>query len=357
MNLPSTQAQGVGLGPREEEKMKETSVFAQVVPFAVMCVLFSLAVAAPPDAANWAEKLGWEATDRVLMIHSDDVGMCHEANRGAIEALEQGVVNSISIMMPCPWVGEIAAYLEENPEVDAGLHLTLCSERSHYRWGPVAGQSAVPSLVDEWGCLWRNNGLLQKHATAEDVETEIRAQIARAHAFGIQPTHMDTHMGSLFVRPDIAMRYAKVGVEMGIPIMAIDLSMERVLEETKDMPEALRQVFQEAFRQLIKTVWDGGLPIVDNLVPADYGTSPENKKAEYVELLRTLPAGINILIVHCAIDTPNWRAITEAAPRWIADYEVMLDPELKRIIEEEGIIMTTWRELKARRDAIGKETE
>lgn len=309
--------------------------------------LVALAVAGQTVCAEtWAQKLGWGPNDRVLIIHSDDVGMCRETVLGATEAYEKGVVSSMSIMMPCPWVGAIAAYLKEHPDTDAGLHLAITSEWDHYRWGPVAGRSAVPSLVDEQGCLWDNVDLVRQHATADDVEKEIRAQIDRALAFGIKPTHIDTHMGALFCRPDIAMRYIKVGTELGLPIMAIDLSPQRVAEEAPDLAEALPKILQ--------MVWDAGLPVIDNLVPADYGMAPEKKKDDYIRLLRELPPGVNEMIVHCARDTENFRAITDAAPRWIADGQVMLDPEIKRVIEEEGIILTSWRELKARRDAVGR---
>lgn len=300
------------------------------------------------SADTWAQKLGWGANDRVLMIHADDVGMCHETVLGATDAYENGVVSSMSVMMPCPWVGEIAAYLKDHPDTDAGLHLDLNSEWDYYRFPPVAGKSAVPSLADQWGCLWDNVEQVREHATADDVETEIRAQIARARAFGIEPTHIDTHMGALFSRPDIAMRYIKVGIELGIPIMAIDLPPARLAEEAPELADALPKILQ--------SVWDAGLPVIDNLVPADYGMAPENKKADYIRLLRELPPGVNELIVHCAKDSDNFRAITPAAPRWIADGQVMLDPEIKKVIKEEGIILTSWRELKARRGAVGKQS-
>lgn len=316
-------------------------VLIAVVAIAVLCTAAQIAL-----AETWAEKLGWKPGDRVLMIHADDVGMCRETVLGATDAYENGVVSSMSIMMPCSWVGLIADYLKEHPDTDAGLHLQMNSEWDHYRFGPVAGKSAVPSLVDEWGCLWDNVDQVRKNATTEDVETEIRAQIARARAFGIEPTHIDTHMGALFCRPDIAMAYIKVGIEEGLPVMAIDLSKERLEEEAPGMADA--------FKQLIRTVWDSGLPVIDSLVPAEYGMAPEKKKDDYIRLLRELPPGVNEMIVHCAKDSANFRAITDAAPRWIADGEVMLDSDLKKVIEEEGIILTSWRELKARRAALGE---
>jgi len=91
---------------------------------------------------TYAERLGYGAKARVIMFHCDDAGMSHASNLGAIESVEKGVVTSVSIMMPCPWVPEIVHYMKEHPQVDAGLHLTLNSEWNLYRWGPVAGKPA-----------------------------------------------------------------------------------------------------------------------------------------------------------------------------------------------------------------------
>lgn len=321
----------------------------RTIPIAILALIVMCAVAQLACAETWAQKLGWGPNDRVLMIHADDVGMCRETVLGATDAYENGVVSCMSIMMECPWVGLIADYLKQHPNTDAGLHLALTSEWDFYRFGPVAGKSAVPSLADQWGCLWDNVDQVKKNATADEVEIEIRAQIARALAFGIKPTHIDTHMGALYCRPDIAMRYIKVGIEMGLPVMAVDLPKEQLEQEAPGLGDA--------FKQLIQTVWNSGLPVIDSLVNADYGMAPEKKKADYIRLLRELPPGVNELIVHCAKDSENFQAITGAAPRWVADGRVMLDPEIKQVIKDEGIILTGWRELKARRDAVGKSTK
>src|SRR6185436_13081371 len=146
----------------------------------------------------------------VVILHVDDVGMSHPSNRGAIRATEEGVATSFATMMPCPWVPEIARYLKAHPNADNGLHLTLTAEWQLYRWGPVAGKAAVPGLVDGEGCLWHSVQEVAAHASADEVERELRAQLDRAKTLGIPITHLDSHMGTLFARPDYFERFARV---------------------------------------------------------------------------------------------------------------------------------------------------
>ena len=175
----------------------------------------------------------------MVILHVDDVGMSHASNLGAIESVENGVATSWSVMMPCSWVPEIAKYLKRHPDVDSGLHLTLTAEWSPYRWGPLAGKPKVPGLVDEEGCLWQSVPKVAAHATADEIEIEIRAQIDRAETMGLPITHLDSHMGTLFARPDYFERFAKVGIEKGIPILAIGGHATHTLREN---PDGVRQI-------------------------------------------------------------------------------------------------------------------
>jgi len=152
--------------------------------------------------------------------------MCHSVNQATKEGYEKGIVSSGSLMAPCPWFQEAAAYFREHPEFDVGLHLTLTSEWELYRWRPVKSKERVPGLIDNDGFLWRSSEEVAQHATPEEVETEIRAQIEHAKHFGIRPTHLDTHMGTLFARAEYLEVYYRISEEYGIPPLLVKPSRE-----------------------------------------------------------------------------------------------------------------------------------
>jgi predicted glycoside hydrolase/deacetylase ChbG (UPF0249 family) len=318
-------------------------VFAMI--FLVLAVMALMPTAAVAAEQTYAERLGWGPTDRVVLFHCDDAGMSHASDLGAIESLEKGVVTSVSIMMPCPWVPEIIKYVKEHPQIDAGLHLTLNSEWALYRWGPLAGKSSVPGLCDPDGYLWHSVQDTATHATPDEVEREIRAQIEKAEAMGLHPTHIDTHMGALVARPEFMERYLKVGVEKQIPVLAVGghRSYARV-----ENAVAMQQI-----QQRIQKVWDAGLPVIDDLHTASYEWKEGPKSARFISMLKSLKPGVTMVIVHCSRPTDDFPLITSSSSLRLEDLKAMIDPEVRKTMQEEGIKQTTWRELKERRDKIG----
>ncbi|MFA5203643.1 MAG: polysaccharide deacetylase family protein [Lentisphaeria bacterium] len=293
---------------------------------------------------TYAERLGWPRGARVVIFHVDDAGLSPDSNQGTREALENGVATSASIMFPCPWVGPCAEYLRQHPETDAGIHLTLTSEWRGYRWGPVAGKRAVPGLVDTEGCLWPNVAAVVAHATPDEVETEIRAQLDRCLTLGIKPTHLDSHMGTLFASPAFFQRYLKVGAEKHIPVLVPGGHLTYVAQSNPAQVEAAREMGRQA--------WAAGLPVIDDLHTGQGCARPEEKKAQVMAFLRTLKPGITQFIVHCTRVTPAFGRISGSGAMRQAELDAMLDPEVRRVIKEENIILTTWRELAQRRDKI-----
>jgi len=316
----------------------------------VVLVLFIMspgASATNNEIPTYAERLGWPVGTKVVIFHVDDAGMSHNSNMGAIKAIEDGVATSTSVMMPCSWVPEFADYVKAHPEVDAGLHLTHTSEWKKYRWGPVSGKPVVPGLTDGDGYLWRSVSDVLAHATADEVETEIRAQIDKALAMGIKPTHLDSHMGTCFT-PGYLDRYIKVGIEKQIPILIMGGHMQYIGAEAGPLKPLVKSI--------AKTVWDAGLPVIDDLVTQptrakDY----EQRKAELIKLLDDIRPGITEIIVHCTVQTEVFLHISGSGPTREAELRLLTDQDVKAFIKDEGIVLTTWRELKNRRDAVGKQ--
>jgi predicted glycoside hydrolase/deacetylase ChbG (UPF0249 family) len=305
--------------------------------------LTRLAMTQAPEI-TYAERLGWPSGTKAVIFHVDDVGMSHNSNLGAIKAVGEGIATSLSIMMPCSWVPEYAAHLKAHPQTDAGVHLTLTSEWKNYRWGPVVGKPAVPGLVDTDGYLWHNVTDVVAHATPDEVETEMRAQIDKALSMGIEPTHLDAHMGTCF-HPLYIDRYVKVGIEKKIPILMFGGHMQHIGNEAGPLRPLVLSIAER--------VWQAGLPVLDDLVTQptqakDY----EKKKAELIQLLREMKPGVTQIIVHCTVQTEVFSHISGSGPNREAELRLMTDPDIKAFIESEGIVLTTWRELKNRRKQV-----
>lgn len=305
---------------------------------------------------TFAERLGWPPGSRVVLLHTDDAGLLSAANRGAIAALESGLAKSWSVMMPCPGVDEIAAYLAAHPDTDSGLHVTLTSEWPGFRWKPLADHRIQDGLTDADGCFWPDARQVMRHATAEAVEREIRDQLAAAQARGIPVTHLDCHMATAYTRPDFFAAFARVGVEHGIPVMAeggrltLHAALRRIAAKGRArVGRASSFLFPRPPRDMVQSLWDAGLPLIDHIHADSYGWSPDEKLPRLQAVLRALPPGITVLPVHCALPAPDDHHIAPGMPTRIADTHAMRNPELRATLDDLGVDTTTWRELNQRR--------
>lgn len=294
---------------------------------------------------SYAQRLGWGPKDKVVIFHIDDAGMSHGSNLGTAKALAEGVATSTSIMMPCSWVPEFRDYLKQHPEWDAGLHLTLTSEWDAYRWGPVAGKPAVPGLVDTDGYLWGEVVEVVAHATPQEVETEIRAQLEKAKGMGIKPTHLDSHMGTLFASKAYFERYIQLGIEKGIPVLVAGGHLHFLKQ---DSPVPL-----DGLTEMAERVWAGGLPVLDDIHASSYDWKDENKTERFMAILEEMPPGLLEIVIHATEPTDEFPVFTGSAATRRGDLDAMIDAKLREFIVERGIILTTWRELKERRARAG----
>jgi len=242
--------------------------------------------------ATLAERLGLGAEERVAIVHCDDIGMCHAANQGAFEALRRGPATCGSLMVPCPGFPEAAELARASPGLDLGVHLTLNAEWLRYRWGPVAGAGAVPSLVDDEGCLPHTTRETLERARPEHVEVELRAQIECALAAGIDVTHLDAHMGTALFPPFGAI-YAALARDYRLPVFAV-----------RPDPVALRAAgvagAGDFFAALAASLEAAGVPILDGFDASSLGFTPGEGEAHNRSRLRGLRPGVNYLICHPA---------------------------------------------------------
>ena len=170
------------------------------------------------NAAPLAERLGFKSTDKILIINVDDVGNSHAANAAVIDAMENGLATSSTIIVPGPWFPEIAAYAKSHPNSDFGVHLAHTSEWKTLKWGPVASKSDVPGLVDPQGYLWPDIMAVYKNSTPEQAYIEARAQIKKALDAGVDVTHIDSHMGTLQYNEAYFQIYRRLAKEFNLPL-------------------------------------------------------------------------------------------------------------------------------------------
>ncbi|MFP4500057.1 MAG: polysaccharide deacetylase family protein [Candidatus Hydrogenedentota bacterium] len=298
-----------------------------------------------PGDMTFAERMGYPQGARVLMIHADDAGMCKAANDAIVETFEAGTVTSASIMMTCSWVPAFRTWLEKNPEACAGVHLTFTSEWDDYRWGPVLGRDTVPGLLDANGFLPDSVPEVVASASADEVERELRAQVELAERMGIEVSHMDSHMGTLFATPGYFMRFMNVAIEKQIPML---IAGGHLTEARKGEGEVM-----DMLKPLVTKVWNAGLPVLDDIDTRSYSWKTTDKVAEFKQLVRDLKPGVTWFNVHPTMPTDEARQITNNRELLWGDYFALTDPELMQVIEDEGVILTSWKELMKRRKAAG----
>lgn len=279
--------------------------------------------------ATLAERLGFGATDRVAIVHCDDIGMCQAANEGAFEALANGPATCGSVMVPCPWFRDAAERAHANPELDLGVHLTLNAEWPRYRWGPVTGASAVPSLVDDQGYLPRTSAQVLARARPEEVEIELRGQLERALASGIDVTHLDAHMGTAILPPFVE-SYARLAREYRLPVLAVRPDREELArlgaEETAEL-----------YHREIDGLEAEGIPILDGLDADSLVFERGGGEAHNAARLAGLQRGVTYLICHPARDGPELAAITSDAPMRDFERRFYGGEAGRRAFEEQGV--------------------
>lgn len=298
--------------------------------FSLLALLVVIVASVRAQDRTLAERLGYPRDAKLIIVHADDLGMAHSVNIATIKAFESGLVTSGSIMVPCPWVPEIAAYARTNPQADLGLHLTLTSEWTQLRWGPVASKDRVASLLDPNGYFRLTESEAAKYADPKEVELEIRAQIERAKAVGIVPTHLDSHMGTLYQNKALFDVFLRVAREYKLPVRVAKNWFTRA----DFLPEIIKP--DDVF--------------IDRVLDINPGVAPQDWATFYSDALRKLEPGVTEIVIHLAYDDAEMRGATSDHPAWGAawrqrDFDFFTSEAFRQVLKENNIKLITWREV------------
>lgn len=274
-----------------------------------------------------AERLGYPADAKLVILHADDLAMAHSVNVASFAALDQKAISSASVMVPCPCLTEVAEYAKAHPDADLGVHLTLTSEWKTYRWGPVAPKDQVPSLLDPQGYFYAEVASAAAHIRPNEAEREIRAQIELAIKMGIHPTHLDTHMMTLTATPQLYATLVKVGHDLHLPFLAVRGNGGR----------RIRSLLSETDI------------VFDSVVVFDSNVPPNQWTESYVKTLDLLKPGLHYLLVHPGHDDAELEAVMgdgEFGAAWRQrDFNAATSPEFKDALERNRIILVGWKDL------------
>ena len=284
------------------------------------------------------KKLGLSDNDRAVIIHTDDIGMCHASVQAFKDLWAFGTVTSGATMVPCPWFPAVAQMCKENHEMDMGVHATLNAEWESYRWGPVSDAGAGSGLRDEAGYFHQSREAVYENANPEAVAVEVNAQVDKAFAAGIDVTHIDTHMGTI-INPKFVQHYLQAGASRLIPNMLPRASAKGF--DVMQIDERMVAMFTPILDQMEVQ----GIPMLDGLfeLPLD---EPQGRMQITKRWLSELPTGITHFILHPSVDTSELRAIT---PDWqgrVADYQTFMSDEFKMFLEKEDLKLIGYRAIR-----------
>ena len=275
-----------------------------------------------------------------LVIHADDVGMCHGANRAFAELSDVGAITAGSVMVPCPWFTEIAELAAIDDHLDVGVHLTLNSEHRHYRWRPISEAGPAAGLVGPDGYQWSTVSQVRAHAHPDAVELEWRAQIDRALAAGIDVTHLDAHMGAALA-PEWCDRYVALGVEYGIPALITETLAGY------GPNNHLVDVTEDDFAPFVESARNAGMPVFDVVLETDFSRA-SGSDPDYEGMLGDLRHELVYCAFHPNAPGPGEIEVIEPDTWHVRadEYELFADAAWLRWLDAQPFVRTSMRALR-----------
>lgn len=288
-----------------------------------------------------AERLGYSKGRRVILLHMDDLGMCNEANEAGKYYIENDFILSGAVMMPCDFANQFVEWVKNMPKADIGVHLTHTSEWNRWRWSPVAKKNDVPGLFDSEGKFWKSSYETVINSSAKEIEIETRAQIENMLKLNYLPSHIDTHMGTLYGTAKFFKVFLNIAEEYKLPANAIDLSNPKVAEYYKSIGYPITDEYIDLLEKY-------NLPKLDNFGSVPSGDSYDEVKTKLFSYLNSLGPGITEIVFHPSVETENMKSITGSWQQRAWEAEIFSDPEVIKFLKDNDIIVTTWREIMER---------
>ncbi|MDR1464393.1 MAG: polysaccharide deacetylase family protein [Oscillospiraceae bacterium] len=290
--------------------------------------------------------------DKYLIINADDLGSFLGANLATFDLLERGAITSSTVMTPCPWAKHAVRWAVAHPEYAIGVHLTTTSEWGAYRWGPVS-PSGTDSLRDEEGYFWHESDQFEEHADMDEVEREVRAQLARAKLFGLNPSHWDNHMGSLYGiatgRLELLQQIFDLSADVGLPFrFPLAGLADQEGNQTLDI-QLPKEVLESMFGQLQAYAKVKGVICPDYLIPHDYNGPQKESYDDFRDYMYTfmeeIPHGITETYLHPSLDTGEVTTASGVGIHRIWEYCLYADEKFQQHIKDCGIQKISYRDL------------
>lgn len=321
--------------------MSRTALF-WTVSFLTALLLLGTSFGGPALAETWAERLGYTADQRVVILSMGKAGLCYETNAAAQRALEAGQATSVELMPPGPWFASFADWAHDRPDLDVGVSLTFVSENVVLSYGPV-GVGHVAGLIDASGRLPVSMRRVATSAPPEAIEYEARAQIERCLRLGLKPSHLSPHKGFLFLNAELAKVYLKLAQEYWIPAVVVDL--------TPEMLEGFRKAGFPMEPELVELISAYPLPKLDHLAIVADASTFDAKRQLLIEQIQSLPGGLSQLVFQPAQESDALKALTPLWQQHAWDAQLLADEQVRRTLAAEGVVLTNWREVMQRFDA------
>lgn len=295
--------------------------------------------------------------ERYVIINADDFGMCRSANLAVFDLFKKGGITSATIMTPCSWAPEAAAFARDNPEFAIGIHLTFTSEWSKYRWAPVNSENTA-SLRDADGYMYSDSKDFEKNGVLEEVEAEARAQIERIKKLGLtNPSHLDNHMGSIYGietgRLELLTLAFDLASEYNLPFRFPATFTDEQFENTMLGINIPKELVLNMFKHYAEYAKEKKVAIPDYLLPNEWNgpqaESFENFREYIYAHFEKFPEGVTETYIHPAVESDELKGTSSVWKRRVWEYQLFADPKTRQHFEAIGIKLINYRDLKKMR--------